>query len=68
MCSPVDKIWDPTTPGTCGNSVTYWRAVAGMDILLDFAVVMIPLPMIWRLRLELREKLAIGALWAMGIG
>ena len=54
ICHPVQFFWDKTIPGGhCGSDSGILYGVAGPNIATDIAVLVLPLPMIWRLQMPL---------------
>ncbi|KAK5164648.1 uncharacterized protein LTR77_009854 [Saxophila tyrrhenica] len=66
LCSPVAKLWDPSMEGSCMSAVDYWYSVAGIDIGLDFLILLLPLPAIVRLRLPRKQKLGLVLVFLLG--
>ena len=66
LCSPTQKLWNPSTPGTCRSAQTYWLSVAGLDIGLDTLVLLLPLPAILSLHLPPRQKLGLVLAFTLG--
>ncbi|KAL4889363.1 hypothetical protein BDV59DRAFT_205350 [Aspergillus ambiguus] len=66
ICVPVQKLWYPDIPGRCINQVATWIANAISTILTDLAILLLPIPQVWRLQLRLSEKLALT--FAFGLG
>jgi hypothetical protein len=66
ICNPVRKIWHPMEAGRCLGTRTYWLSVTGVNIVLDFAVLSLPLPVIGRLRLPRRQKIALVGVFLLG--
>ncbi|GES57908.1 integral membrane protein [Aspergillus terreus] len=66
ICVPVQKLWYPLLPGRCINQVATWIANAISTILTDLAILLLPIPQVWRLQLRLSEKLALT--FAFGLG
>ena len=66
ICVPVEKLWYPDLPGHCIDQVGTWIANAASTILSDLAILLLPLPQVWRLRLRREEK--IGVTIAFGLG
>ncbi|KAH7054379.1 hypothetical protein B0J12DRAFT_545431, partial [Macrophomina phaseolina] len=66
MCSPVRRYWDPRVSGDCMDAGTYWIATAAIGIFLDFAVWILPMPLLRALRLPWRQKLGVVAVFALG--
>lgn len=60
------KHWYPRPAGTCLNHMPVWIAGAALTILTDLAVLFFPMPHLWGLNLNLREKAAMVLVFAMG--
>ncbi|KAH0001685.1 hypothetical protein KCU78_g14755, partial [Aureobasidium melanogenum] len=66
ICDPVKKVWRPMTPGKCLSTRTYWVSVTAVNIVLDFAVLALPMPVISRLKLPKRQKIALVGVFLLG--
>lgn len=66
LCVPVQKSWDPTVPGHCLNVLVIWTANAASTILTDIAILVLPLPKVWRLQLRTVQKVALTFSFALG--
>ena len=66
LCQPVSKLWNPDLPGHCLSAQRYWLSVAGLDIGLDFLVLLLPLPAITALHLPRKQKLGLVAVFTLG--
>ncbi|KAI4741389.1 hypothetical protein E4T50_08185 [Aureobasidium sp. EXF-12298] len=66
FCNPVRKIWLPMVPGKCISTRTYWLSVSAVNIVLDFAVLALPMPVISRLKLPKRQKIALVGVFLLG--
>ena len=56
-CSPVPFFWDKTIKGgTCINQNQFYRWNGVANLLIDFMVLTLTLPLIWRLKLKSRQK------------
>jgi len=65
-CSPTAKLWKPELPGHCMSARTYWISVAGLDIGLDFLLLLLPLPAIGSLRLPRKQKFGLMLAFLLG--
>ncbi|KKY25965.1 putative integral membrane protein [Diplodia seriata] len=65
-CSPVEKFWNPTIPGTCINYLAIWYLHCSMAIATDLAIVVIPLPTIVNMNLENKKKWSLAFTFALG--
>ncbi|KAI1442826.1 hypothetical protein F5Y02DRAFT_429439 [Annulohypoxylon stygium] len=69
QCSPVEKLWNPTVPGTCWpdmNRVLSMLASAYSGFM-DFVLALLPWTFIWKLNLRREEKIGVAAAMSMGI-
>lgn len=50
ICRPVQKNWDPTVQGTCGNRIAgYTSASVVNDVVIDVLMLILPRPMVFNL-------------------
>ena len=66
LCTPVAKVWNPTLPGHCMSAQAYWYSAAGIDIALDFTILLLPMPAISGLRLPKRQKIGLLLVFLLG--
>ena len=66
LCSPTAKLWDPDISGHCMSAKDYWLSVAGIDIGLDFLVLLLPLPSISGLHLPRKQKAGLILVFSLG--
>ncbi|KAI0012699.1 hypothetical protein F4779DRAFT_632897 [Xylariaceae sp. FL0662B] len=67
VCRPIVKNWDPTADGVCGNQIAAYTAVSVYNIIIDVIMCVLPLPMILKLQLDKRYKMALFAIFSVGI-
>ena len=65
-CVPVRKKWDPTTPGTCLDSSSTFLGATITNVLIDLVLLVLPMPMIWKLQIDVGHKLALLGVFAAG--
>jgi hypothetical protein len=65
-CVPVQKFWDPTIEGSCFNFPAYFLAMELIDLLLDVAIICLPIKTVLRLHLSLRKRLAVLGIFLLG--
>jgi energy-converting hydrogenase Eha subunit A len=66
-CRPIQKSWEPSiTWGSCINRPGIYLATAVTNTFSDLALIVIPVRVIWRLRMRLVQK--IGLIVMFGIG
>lgn len=66
ICVPVQKLWYPDLPGRCINQVGTWIANAVSTIVTDLAILVLPMPQVWKLQLRLSEKIALTVAFSLG--
>lgn len=68
LCTPLAFNWDPTIPGgKCANERAAFIAVGVLDLLTDVCVFVLPIPMIWQLQVAKGNKMALFAIFGLGI-
>ncbi|KAJ5115374.1 hypothetical protein NUU61_001133 [Penicillium alfredii] len=67
LCRPVEYNWNRAIPGVCGDVVKTEYASAGFNMVIDLGVVLLPLPIVWRLHMSSRKKTGVTASFALGI-
>lgn len=66
-CTPIDKYWRSTTPGHCIPETKLGLFYGSMNFLTDVLIFVLPLPMVWRLKLSRENKLGIILVFVGGI-
>lgn len=66
QCNPMAKGWDPLLPGKCiaFNPLIFSTAI--INILIDVSILILPMPVVWRLQMENKRRLALTAVFMMG--
>ncbi|KAH8763617.1 hypothetical protein F5883DRAFT_559287, partial [Diaporthe sp. PMI_573] len=65
-CSPVHSFWDFELQQSCIDTTKFYNGVAISNILMDFILLTLPLPMIWKLQMTLRKKLQVSFIFILG--
>lgn len=69
VCRPFAYNWDKTiVGGKCGNQPTIYFSAGLMNLLLDIVILVLPMPMLWGLKMPLFKKIALTAVFGMGAG
>jgi hypothetical protein len=66
-CTPVSKAWNPMQKGHCIESKPYCTSIGLIHVVFDFAIVILPMPWIWKLQIALRSKIVLSVLVCLGI-
>lgn len=67
QCSPVSKAFNKTLPGTCIDLAKFWFANAGFSIATDVIILLLPMPLVYKLEVPRAQKVALMAVFAIGI-
>ncbi|KAK6846442.1 hypothetical protein PG990_007120 [Apiospora arundinis] len=67
VCYPVEKFWEPALPGSCVDQLAVWYVMAGVNIVTDFAIFIIPLPVIKSLQLPTKQKMLLVVVFGLGL-
>jgi hypothetical protein len=66
-CSPIAKSWDITiTDGHCVNLPVFYIVNLSLNSITDIAVLVLPISLLWNLRMPFREKVAVGGIFMTG--
>jgi hypothetical protein len=67
ICRPVRKNWYTAVPGHCGNQNAAFASVAIVNLAIDLAILILPIRPLLRLQLPLANRLALLAIFSMGM-
>ncbi|KAH8660240.1 hypothetical protein BX600DRAFT_551690 [Xylariales sp. PMI_506] len=66
-CIPVAAFWDHSIPGVCRDEAApRWMSGIG-NIITDFIILILPVPVIWKLRLRPSQKWGLAFVFGLGI-
>ena len=67
-CTPVAFYWDKSIEsGRCINENQFYRWNGVANLLIDFVIWSLTLPVIWHLNLNTRQKLSLSAIFLLGL-
>ncbi|KAF4634393.1 hypothetical protein G7Y89_g3729 [Cudoniella acicularis] len=66
ICWPVAHFWNPGVQGTCLNENSIFLADCAMSIISDFTILILPMPLIWNLKMHRIKKIGITAAFGAG--
>lgn len=70
QCAPVSLIWtfwDGEHKGKCMDWAGQGWAHVSINVFADVAILVLPLPTIWKLNLPLEKKLGVLAMFSVGL-
>ncbi|KAI0129103.1 hypothetical protein BJ170DRAFT_594920 [Xylariales sp. AK1849] len=73
QCNPVSAAWDLTRmadPNYCRPAYILediYYATTAVNIFTDWATAVMPIPLLWNVRLNMNAKLSVGAILSLGV-
>ena len=58
-CTPIRKAWLPLTPGSCLNGYQWYLGSAISSVIIDFYIMLLPLPVLWTLHTGRSRKMVL---------
>jgi hypothetical protein len=52
MCTPIEKGWNSSLPGTCIDGTAFLYSNAAFNMAADVVVFILPIPALWSLQRE----------------
>ncbi|KAI4236121.1 MAG: hypothetical protein L6R40_006246 [Gallowayella cf. fulva] len=66
QCRPVAKFWNPFLEGHCVHAYDLYLWNSILNVVTDFLVLLVPIPMLRKLQVGTRQKWVIGGLFGIG--
>ena len=66
-CWPREKIWNNFAHGKCVNIYPVNVVTSVLNLILDLIMLGMPPQVIWRMQLSARKKVAISAIFSVGV-
>ncbi|KAI1371685.1 hypothetical protein F4677DRAFT_450169 [Hypoxylon crocopeplum] len=66
LCSPIQRFWLPLMDGTCNPTSMLWIGSAVPSVIIDFLILVLPMPIIWGLRASRMRKSGITIIFVLG--
>lgn len=68
ICQPVSFNWERSIPGGyCGDQKSLDLFIGIFNLLMDVAVVMLPMPVLWGLQMAVGKKITLSSMFGLGI-
>ncbi|TLD20406.1 hypothetical protein PspLS_08624 [Pyricularia sp. CBS 133598] len=69
ICQPFSKNWDVTgqEPGHCGDVRLFYQWLSGINVFCDLLLFLLPMPVLYTLKLAPRKKIVLAALLCVGV-
>ena len=66
ICRPMAVDWNVHIDGVCGDQVLSYLVLEVLGLVLDFGILTVPIPYIWRLDITLTRKISIATTFSIG--
>ena len=67
QCTPVRYLWDKTiSTGRCSGLHERGLAIIIINMIFDFAILILPMPIVWQLSLEWTKKVGLANIFLIG--
>jgi hypothetical protein len=70
QCQPFSYFWnqyvDPTARGRCINIAAFYVGNGAANVITDFIILIIPIPIIWNLQMPIMERLSVLGIFLLG--
>lgn len=67
QCKPIEHFWNRRIPGKCIDSATFLMANGAVGLFTDILILLLPVPMIFRLRVSTKRKVGLCVIFMIGI-
>ena len=57
QCTPIAKAWNVELQGYCIDNAAWYLSTAAISTVTDFYILLLPVPMIWGLKISLKRRL-----------
>ena len=66
-CTPIQGFYDLTVPARCVDPVSfYWACALLNGVITDAIILVLPMPVVWKLQMSLRRKIGITLIFLLG--
>ncbi len=66
LCRPFAYNWDKTIDGECADTTKAFLSAGIINLLLDVCIVVMPMPLLWKLKMPIANKIGISAMFSLG--
>ncbi|KAL8738822.1 MAG: hypothetical protein Q9181_000426 [Wetmoreana brouardii] len=65
-CYPISPFIEAFYHNNCVNGLALWYSMAISDIIIDFFIILLPIPMVLKLQLPLHQRIGVLAMFMLG--
>lgn len=66
-CVPIDYMWNPTPGGYCRDGQVSDYSTLAINMFLDLAILVLPMPTLWNLKLPAKKKAVVTIMFSFGL-
>lgn len=66
-CQPLSHLWDPVPGGWCRELTDEEYTSVAFNLLIDLGIVILPMPVLWRLKMPLQNKISVSIMFGIGL-
>lgn len=68
LCRPISASWHPDLIFTdrCNDVQAFWIAITSLNVLIDVAILCLPIHMVSKLQLPTRKKIVVSGIFMLG--
>ena len=66
VCTPISFYWNKEQDGTCINEYRLIMCGGALTLLTDFLVLVMPMPLVWRLQVSRKQRVALSLIFMLG--
>lgn len=66
ICRPIQTAWDSRVQGTCGDQTIAYVALESAGLIIDLAILILPIVIILKLNMSMKNKLVIVVISSTG--
>ena len=66
QCIPIPAYWNPKIKAVCVHKYGFFLGQAIPNIMLDFALLILPLYPLWKLQMKLPQRCTLVAVFVLG--
>lgn len=66
FCTPVSSFWVVAEREHCIDSTMFYNAVTISNVIIDFTLLILPMPMVWSLHMDVRRKVQVSGVFLLG--
>ncbi|KAI2465845.1 hypothetical protein F4781DRAFT_407864 [Annulohypoxylon bovei var. microspora] len=67
LCRPLAYNWDTFIKGTCGDRNAVYVVAGATNMVTDFMILLMPVPIIWKLKFPTSQRVGLTATFSLGL-